>query len=190
MELFIDMARTECFHANEYALGSVTDACIVTEDVEFGMGIRCYSVRIGMERNIFVGSSILHMYSKYGDIKAAKRLFESSNEPNLGCWNAMVEGCVQCRYGLEAVNTVCFMHPKGVMDEFTLILAIHGLIVRKGFESTVTLMNSLINMYFNVGANEHAWTLFHRMEHKDIASWNTILSVSVTYQTGEHNPKD
>ncbi|KAF5754285.1 putative tetratricopeptide-like helical domain superfamily [Helianthus annuus] len=33
-------------------------------------------------------------------------------------------------------------------------------------------------MYFNVGANEHAWKLFHTMEHKDIASWNTILSVS------------
>ncbi|MFS8030955.1 putative tetratricopeptide-like helical domain superfamily [Helianthus anomalus] len=87
-----------------------------------------------MERNIFVGSSILHMYSKYEDIKAAKRLFESLNELNLGCWNAMVGGYVQCRYGLEAVNTVCFMHPKGVlMDEFTLIHAIHGLIVRKGY---------------------------------------------------------
>ncbi|KAI3812319.1 hypothetical protein L1987_17026 [Smallanthus sonchifolius] len=39
-------------------------------------------------------------------------------------------------------------------------------------------MNSLINMYFNVGASDHAWKLFQTMEHKDIASWNTILSVS------------
>ncbi|KAK9052606.1 hypothetical protein SSX86_029236 [Deinandra increscens subsp. villosa] len=194
MESFIEMKRVEYFHPNEFALGSVMKACNATGDVEFGLCVHCFSVKIGMERNIFVGSSILHMYSRYGDIEAAELLFESLKEPDLGCWNAMVGGYAQCGYGIEAIKVVSTIQFKGVlMDEFTLIHAlnaclitcdldfgsqIHGLIIRKGFESTITLMNSLINMYFNIGANDHAWKLFQTMDHRDIASWNTVLSVS------------
>ncbi|KAI3812318.1 hypothetical protein L1987_17025 [Smallanthus sonchifolius] len=102
-------------------------ACISMGDVEFGLCTHCYSIKIGMERNVFVGSSILHMYSKYGGIKAAKQLFESLNEPDLGCWNAMAGGYAQCGFGFEAINTVSSMHSKGVlMDEFTLIHALHA----------------------------------------------------------------
>ncbi|GKA30107.1 pentatricopeptide repeat-containing protein [Tanacetum coccineum] len=54
---------------------------------------------------------------------------------------------------------------------------IHGLIVHNGFESTITLMNSMIDMYAKSGAEYHAWKLFQTMEYKDIASWNTIFAV-------------
>lgn len=194
MESYIAMMRTGYFQSNEFALGSIMKACISIGAFDFGLCIHCFSVKIGMDRNVFVGSSLLYMYSKYGGIETAERLFEGLNSCDLGCWNAMVGAYVQCGHGLEAINTVSSVHSYGVlMDEFTFIHAlnacsltrdpdfgsqIHGLIVRNGSELMVTLMNSLIDMYFKTGANDHGWKLFQTMECKDIASWNTILSVS------------
>ncbi|PWA84957.1 Pentatricopeptide repeat-containing protein (mitochondrion) [Artemisia annua] len=193
MELFVNLVRNGCFAVNEFALGSVVKACVGTGDVEFGLCVHCFAVKIGLEGNVFVGSSVLHMYCKNGEIESAERLFESLSCADLGCWNAMVGGYAQCGYGLEATETVSSMHTKGVvMDEFTFIHAltacsithnldfgrqIHGLIVQNGFESTVTLMNSLIDMYAKSGAEYHAWKLFQTMEYKDVASWNTILAL-------------
>ncbi|KVH95801.1 pentatricopeptide repeat-containing protein At3g09040, mitochondrial-like [Cynara cardunculus var. scolymus] len=194
LDSFVYMIRTGYFLPNEFALGSIMKACISMGAIDFGLCIHCFSVKIGMDKNDFVASSILHMYSKYGGIEASEQFFKSLNGSDLGCWNAMVGGYAQCGYGLEAVNTVSSMHSKGVlMDEFTFIHAlnacsitseldfgsqIHGLIVRNGFESAITLTNSLIDMYFKTGANDHAWKLFETMEDKDMASWNTVLAVS------------
>ncbi|XP_071703527.1 pentatricopeptide repeat-containing protein At3g09040, mitochondrial-like [Rutidosis leptorrhynchoides] len=193
MEMFVDMIRTGYFQINEFALGSVMKACVSIGAFEFGLCVHCFAVKIGMERNDFVGSSLLNMYCKSGCIEVAERLFECLNDPDLGCWNAMVGGYVQCGYGLDAIDTVSSMHNEGLlMDEFTFIHAlnacsitcdlefgcqIHGLIVRNGFESTVTLMNSLIDMYFKTGVDDHAWKLFQAMKFKDISSLNTVLAV-------------
>ncbi|KAL7608310.1 hypothetical protein Lser_V15G10983 [Lactuca serriola] len=198
MGLFIEMMRTEYFMPNEFALSSIMKSGISMGAVEFCLCIHCISVKIGLENNVFVGSSILHMYSKYGAIEAAERLFESLNDSDLGSWNTMVGGYAQCGHSFEAINLVSSMHSKGVpTDEFTFIHAlnacsitsnldfgsqIHGQIVRKGFEAMVTLMNSLIDMYYKTNAKDHAWKLFETMENKDIATWNTILALSSVEQ--------
>ncbi|KAI3502057.1 hypothetical protein L1887_30088 [Cichorium endivia] len=198
VELFIGMMRTEYFMPNEYALGSIMKAGINMGAVEFCLCIHCVSVKIGLENNDFVGSSILHMYSKYGAIEEAERLFQSLNGSDLGTWNTMVGGYAQCGYGFKAINTVSSMHSKGVrMDEFTFIHAlnacsitsnldfgsqIHGQIVRNGYEAMITLMNSLIDMYFKTDAKDQSWKIFETMEDKDIASWNTILALSPVQQ--------
>nr|XP_043639807.1 pentatricopeptide repeat-containing protein At3g09040, mitochondrial-like [Erigeron canadensis] len=194
MEAFIGMMRTGYLRPNEFALGSVMKACVSKGAFEFGICVHCFSVKIGMESNVFVGSAILNMYARYGDIEAAERLFERLNGCDVGCWNAMVGAYAQREYGVEAIVAVSSMHSKGVlMDEFTYIHTlnacsvtsdfdfgsqIQGLIVRNGFESTVTIMNSLLDMYFKIGANDYAWRHFQTMGCKDVASWNTILSVS------------
>ncbi|GKA14215.1 pentatricopeptide repeat-containing protein [Tanacetum coccineum] len=95
-----------------------------------------------------------------------------------GLWFELCRSWLLECYGLEAIETVSSMHTKGVvMDEFTFIHAlnacsithnldfgsqIHGLIVHNGFESTITLMNSMIDMYAKSGAEYHAWKLFQR----------------------------
>ncbi|KAL4569962.1 hypothetical protein LXL04_025611 [Taraxacum kok-saghyz] len=199
LQLFINMTRTESFMPNEFALGSIMKAGINTGALEFCLCIHCFSIKIGLEKNNFVGSSILHMYSKYGDIKSAESLFESLNVgSDLACWNAMVGGYAQCGYGFEAKKTVSLMHLKRVViDELTFIHAlnassitcdmdfgsqIHGQIIRNGFEPMVTLMNSLIDMYFKTGSKDYSWKLFEKMEDKDISTWNTILALSSIQQ--------
>ncbi|GKA30106.1 pentatricopeptide repeat-containing protein [Tanacetum coccineum] len=75
MGLFVDLMRNGCFAVNEFALGSVMKACVGMGAVEFGLCVHCFAVKIGLEGNVFVGSSILHMYCKNGEIEEAERLF-------------------------------------------------------------------------------------------------------------------
>ncbi|KAI3728575.1 hypothetical protein L6452_17213 [Arctium lappa] len=204
LESFLDMIRTGCFLPNEFALGSTMKACISMGAIDFGLCIHCFSVKIGMEKNDFVASSILNMYSKYGDIESCEEFFKSLNGSDLGCWNAMVGGYAQCGYGLEAVNTVSSMQSKGVlMDEFTFIHAlnacsitsdldfgsqIHGLIVRNGFESTFYglavrlglngkphVSNCLINMFCRCNVKETARSIFDSLPLRNVQNWNEMI---------------
>ncbi|URD84017.1 Pentatricopeptide repeat-containing protein, partial [Musa troglodytarum] len=47
---------------------------------------------IGLDTNQFVGSALLWMHAKCGNIEDAELVFESIDEPDLACWNAIIEG--------------------------------------------------------------------------------------------------
>ncbi|KAK2972438.1 hypothetical protein RJ640_003864 [Escallonia rubra] len=191
VETYIGMTRTG-LTPNEFALGSVTKACTSMEYGELGLGIHCLALKIGMEKNPFVGSSILYMYAKFGVVDAAARVFEGVEGTDVGCWNAMIGGYAQCGCGFEAMKTVSVMHSLGVlMDELTFINAlngctvigtldfgnqIHGLVVSSGAELSTSVTNSLMDMYFKNGAKDPALKLFDAMQHKDVVSWNTAFS--------------
>ncbi|XP_026454445.1 pentatricopeptide repeat-containing protein At4g32430, mitochondrial-like isoform X1 [Papaver somniferum] len=53
---------------------------------------------------------------------------------------------------------------------------IHGLTISAGFNSYVTVHNSLISFYCKSGQFKQAFDIFRSLENPDIVSWNTILS--------------
>ncbi|XP_057961843.1 pentatricopeptide repeat-containing protein At3g09040, mitochondrial-like [Malania oleifera] len=191
LKVYVDMTRAG-LKPNQFALGSVTKACIAMSAKEFGLSIHCVALKIGMEKNQFVGSSILHMYAKSGNIEAAEWVFGHVDNLDIGCWNAMVGGYAECGLGFEAVKVVSFIRSIGVtMDNFTFINAlkgclvldnldfgreIHGLMIRSDVELSVSVMNSLMNMYFKNGGKDSALKVFNLMQGKDITSWNILFS--------------
>lgn len=193
LNTFVDMTRTGLL-PNEFALASVMKACTSIMADESGLCIHCFSLKIGMENNPFVGCSILHMYVNGGAIDSAERVFARMDSRDVGSWNAMIGGYAQCGCGSEALNAVSSMHSRGLpMDEFTFINAfngcsvvgaldfgrqIHGLIVKVGAEPSTSVMNSLMDMYFKNVEKESALKNFYAMQDKDVVSWNTIFTDS------------
>ncbi|KAI3984550.1 hypothetical protein MKX01_040427 [Papaver californicum] len=53
---------------------------------------------------------------------------------------------------------------------------IHGLAISSGFDSYVTVHNSLMSFYCKSGQFNRAFEIFRSLENPDIVSWNTILS--------------
>ncbi|XP_010249456.1 PREDICTED: putative pentatricopeptide repeat-containing protein At3g25970 [Nelumbo nucifera] len=190
LEIYMDMVRSG-FGTNEFALGSVLKGCANLGAVEFGSLVHCVALKMGMDMNAFVGSSILYMYAKYGDLESAIRVFESMDNCDVGCWNAMIGGYALNGCFHEAMKLVFLMHRKGIiMDQLTFINAlkgcsmsgglnlgrqIHGLMVRSKLECTPGI-NSLMYMYFKTGEHDSALKLFNKMEERDIISWNTVFS--------------
>ncbi|XP_077247158.1 pentatricopeptide repeat-containing protein At3g09040, mitochondrial-like [Tasmannia lanceolata] len=191
LELYVEMTRSG-FRPNEFAFGSVLKACAGLELIRFGSLLHCIGLKIGIDLNVFVGSSLLYMYAKCGDIEAAECLFGGMSDCDISCWNAMVGGYVCNDYSFEAMKLISFMHRKGIAaDQFTFTSAlkgcsisgdlkfgrqIHCLIVQNGMEYSSSVMNSLISMYFKAGRNDCALTVFNKMQRRDIISWNSLIS--------------
>lgn len=188
--LYLAMRRTGLV-PNEFALGCVTKGCAALGDKLLGQCIHSFVFRIGMEKNPFVGSSILNMYAKLGDIEDAEQVFEIMDN-HVGCWNTMIGGYAQCGYGFESLMIVSLMQYKGMhMDVFTFINAlkgclvvgnlsfgkqIHGLIIQSEVGFSTAVMNSLMDMYFKNGGELYALNIFDRLQDKDIISWNTVFA--------------
>lgn len=191
VEVFLDMLRTGVL-PNDFALGGVMKACNLTGASKFGLCVHSLSVKVGMEKNPFVASSIIHMYAKSGNIAAAELLFECLDNLDVGCWNAMSGAYAQCGQGFAAISILASIHSRDMpMDKFTFINAlkgcadmgnltygrqIHGLVVRCGVELCTSLVNSFINMYSKSNDKEAAMRLFHSLHKKDVISWNTVFS--------------
>ncbi|PKI63973.1 pentatricopeptide repeat-containing protein At3g09040, mitochondrial-like [Punica granatum] len=189
--LLSDMTRHR-FLPNEFALGSALKICIDLSAFEMGMSIHGYAVKIGVERNPFVGSSMLNFYSRLGSIEEAEAVFCSVNNPDTGCWNAMAGAYADCGLGLKAVELVSLMQAKGVhLDEFTFANALkgcslvgydnygrelHGLIVCSELGFSTSISNTLLHMYLKTGRKDSALKVFNMMHEKDIITWNTMFS--------------
>ncbi|XAR64572.1 hypothetical protein NMG60_11008305 [Bertholletia excelsa] len=196
LEVYLNLTRTGLM-PNEFALGSILKVCALVRACMLGMCVHSSALKIGMENNPYVGSSMLHMYAKCGVIEAARRIFEGLNIFDVGCWNAMVGAYAQSGCGFEAIKTVSLMHHKGmVMDKFTFIGAlkgssamydlnfgrqIHGLIVRSKMIPSTSVMNALLDMYFKNAETDCAFKIFDEMQERDIVSWNTVFSGSFQF---------
>ena len=59
-------------------------------------------------------------------------------------------------------------------------IQVHTMVIKNGFESTVFVCNSLINMYSKSGMVRDARVAFDSMEKRDEVSWNSMVAGYVT----------
>ncbi|KAK0580665.1 hypothetical protein LWI29_004819 [Acer saccharum] len=55
-------------------------------------------IRFGHTSDVYVISSVINMYSKYGSVDLARRVFDESLNKNVVCWTSLISG--YCRNGL------------------------------------------------------------------------------------------
>ncbi|OAY65696.1 Pentatricopeptide repeat-containing protein [Ananas comosus] len=152
VSLFRQMLRVG-FYPNEFALASVVSACESYEEIKFGVSLHSIALKLGIDRNPYVGSSVLLMYAKNRDTASADIAFECIFYRDLACWNSMVESYVLNGYGYNAMRT-------------------------NRFESYITVMNSLTDLYFTLGVKDVALKVFDNILEKDVVSWNTLISAA------------
>ncbi|KAG6532126.1 pentatricopeptide repeat-containing protein At3g09040, mitochondrial-like [Zingiber officinale] len=188
--LYIEMMRAG-FVPNEFSLASVMSACGVTGRSKFGNALHSVALKIGMDTNRFVGSTLLWMYAKCGNIEAAELAFEIICDPDLACWNAIIEGYALNGDIFNAMKSFSFASQIGLNpDQCTYISTlkgcqvigdlrcgqtVHCVVIRNEFQSNTTVMNSLADMYFRTGRKNSALKVFHQICIKDNSSWNTAI---------------
>ncbi|GLT72804.1 hypothetical protein SLA2020_447080 [Shorea laevis] len=71
--------------------------------VEIGRKVHGEVVVSGLESDIYVGNSLLAMYSKFGDMGMARMLFDRMLERDLASWNTIITGYVKNENPKEAL---------------------------------------------------------------------------------------
>lgn len=134
----------------------------------------------------------MHMYSRFGAVRDAEKVFVEMPERDSGAWNAMVSGFCQNGMAADAVRVFSAMVAEGVrvdrvtfasvlpvcapLDDLLLGLAIHVFAIKQGLDVELFVSNALIDMYAKMGCIEGARQKFDDMLDRDLVSWNSIIS--------------
>ncbi|KAJ4835796.1 hypothetical protein Tsubulata_029230 [Turnera subulata] len=149
------------------------------------------------ERNVIASNSMIVLFGKKGHVLEARRLFNEMEERDLVSWSALISCYEQNEMHEEALVMFKEMTGEGiVMDEVVVLSvlaacahlsavevgkSVHGLAVKYGIESFVSLQNALIHMYSTCGDLVAAESLFTGGCSSDVISWNSMISGYLKY---------
>ncbi|XP_057958735.1 pentatricopeptide repeat-containing protein At4g33170-like [Malania oleifera] len=122
----------------------------------------------------------------------ATKLYLSEDDSDVILWNKALSKYLQAGDNQAAVESFANLRRSNVdYDDVTLVVIlavvlgsgdlelgqqIHGLSLKSGFNSVVSVANSLINMYAKMGCVYYAQKVFTNMEELDLVSWNSMIS--------------
>ena len=143
------------------------------------------------EPNVFSFNALIAAYTKESLIHVARHLFDQIPQPDLVSFNTLINAYADRGDTLSALSLFREMREMGlVMDGFTfsgvitaccnhvgLIRQLHSLAFSSGFDSYVSVKNSLLTYYSKNGILEEAEMVFNGMgeEVRDEVSWNSMI---------------
>eukprot|EP00250_Pteridium_aquilinum_P018507 c24117_g17_i1 orf=213-1157(+) len=152
--------QEEDVYPNSYTLVAVLKACKRLEDVQ---GVHVDVAEKGFEKDLFVGSSLIDVYAKYGAVLDAHEVFNKLPGRNIVSWTALIAGYAEHGYGKEALRCLERMASEGVPpDIITYVCSLkacgciraidkgqelHAEAIVKDLEGDVFLGSTLVDMY-------------------------------------------
>ncbi|XP_059644384.1 pentatricopeptide repeat-containing protein At4g33170 [Cornus florida] len=107
---------------DEYTFATLIKASSYLTALEPGRQIHANLIKSDCASDPFVGTSLIDMYAKCGNIEDSYCLFKSIDVRNIALWNAMLVGLAQHGHGREALNVFKDMKHHGIKpDRVTFI---------------------------------------------------------------------
>ncbi|KQK11448.1 pentatricopeptide repeat-containing protein At4g19220, mitochondrial [Brachypodium distachyon] len=116
--------KMEKFVPNEMCTVSIICACTQLRDVRHGKSIHGHVVKSDLQNNVFLSASLVDMYSKCGRLDIAVRVFESSTEKSIACWNSMISAFGFHGHGLRSIELFCSMIHSGMKATRSTFIAL------------------------------------------------------------------
>ncbi|CDP04327.1 unnamed protein product [Coffea canephora] len=196
--LFVEMLR-DGFVPNQFTLGSVLKAATAVGEME-GRQIHAVCLKSGHGDDVYVGSALVDMYAKCGQMEEAKVVFDGLMSKNEVCWNALIAGHARKSEAAIAVRLFSEMKKAGFeATHFTYssVFAacasigaleqgkwVHGHLVKSGLKLIAFVGNTLLDMYGKAGSIEDAHKVFDRLVKRDVVSWNSMLTACAQHGLG------
>ncbi|KAF5750680.1 putative pentatricopeptide repeat-containing protein [Tripterygium wilfordii] len=188
LSLFLQMLKSE---PNEFTFATVLTSCLDASGLELGRQIHSLIIKKNFDSHIFVGSSLLDMYAKSGEIHAARGVFECLPERDVVSCTAIISGYAQLNLDEEAIELFRRLQREGMSSNYVTYVSVltalsglaalkygkqvHGHVLRCKLPFYVILQNSLIDMYSKCGSLTYARRTFDNMPERTVISWNAIL---------------
>ncbi|KDP34011.1 hypothetical protein JCGZ_07582 [Jatropha curcas] len=107
---------------DEYTFATLVKASSCLTALEQGRQIHANVIKLDCASDPFVGTSLIDMYAKCGNIEDAYCLFKRMNVRNIVLWNAILVGLAQHGHGEEALDLFKEMKSHDIHpDRFTFI---------------------------------------------------------------------
>ncbi|KAK4350636.1 hypothetical protein RND71_029949 [Anisodus tanguticus] len=138
LELFREM-QMEGVKPNEVTIVCVLSACAQLGALELGKWVHSYVEKYNIEVNHIVGSALVNMYSRCGDIDEAVHIFEDLKARDVTTYNSMIVGYALNGKSIEAIKLFQLMIREGIKPTSITFSGVlnacsHGGLVDVGFE--------------------------------------------------------
>ena len=126
LELLINMHRNG-LNLNTYTVGSVLKACCINTDIGIMCGEMLHGciIKLELDADIVVGTVMLDMYGKKGELNSAIKIFKIMPKRNIVMYNAMISGFIEAeRKSKECANEACslFCNTKVGIEAFKIYI--------------------------------------------------------------------
>ncbi|KAJ8900491.1 hypothetical protein K2173_025268 [Erythroxylum novogranatense] len=191
LDIFLKMLLS-CSGSDEVVLQDVIAAASLAEELKFGLGCHVYAAKAGFLAFVSVGTALLQMYGKYGELQSAWKLLNELSEKDNIAWNAMISVYAQEGQPQNALNVLKQMVSQNEKpDEVSFVSLLkacsatgdqalgesfHGYVIKAGYTSNAYLASALIDLYCKLGKIEEGEALFNEISTKDLICWSSMIT--------------
>ncbi|KAJ4973419.1 hypothetical protein NE237_006593 [Protea cynaroides] len=190
IELFVEARRATDLRPTESTFGSIIKACSnFTREV--GEQMHGFVLKTGLDSNCFVGTSLVDMYGKLGDMGSSLKNFHSIASIDLALYNSMIVGFSSNDLHETALRFFGELKSKGFSPDgctFSSVLKacgglnylelgriIHGVVLKSVFQRDLVINSALIDMYMKCGHIEESYRLFESMPERNAVVYNSMI---------------
>ncbi|KAL5717091.1 hypothetical protein ACHQM5_010163 [Ranunculus cassubicifolius] len=189
---------------DEFIIASLLKWCSLQLDLEIGKVLHSQIIKLDLLSDSYVVSSLMDMYSKCEIPKAAKRIFERIEYKSMVIWAVIISGFCSNGWFDGALNLFCRMLFERIeVNEYvyTSVLTaclglgdlrkakeIHGNIIRTGYATNLSILNTLVNLYSKLCHPRQALGLCCFIPETEI-SWGLLIEACTRIEDYQTNLK-
>ncbi|PIA41933.1 hypothetical protein AQUCO_02100046v1 [Aquilegia coerulea] len=203
LEVFYEMLKEREVEFNDVTLSTVLLACAHAGALQLGKCIHDQVIKLGLDENVFVGTSVIDMYCKCGRVETARKAFNCMKEKNVKSWTAMISGYGMHGQAKESLEVFYEMQKNGVKPNYITFVSVlaacsHAGLVEEGrhwfrtmntkfdIEPGVEHYGCMVDLLGRAGCLNEAYHLIKGMKVKpDFVVWGALLGACKVHKNVE-----
>eukprot|EP01018_Ginkgo_biloba_P011979 Gb_15588 [translate_table: standard] len=201
----LHLMHQQDFRVDSSTYGCLLQACVDKNALTEGKCIHDCIKRDGIDTDRFLGNHLINMYSKFGNVVAARQVFDEIPARNLVSWSAMIAGYAQNGHCKQALQAFCGMLYAGIKPNqfiFASVLRacsnpsnlqpgkqVHACIIKSEYNSNVLLGSALVNMFIKCGSIRDSRNAFDKLPERNVISWTAMMVGYAQNGNGEESLK-
>ncbi|KAF2307331.1 hypothetical protein GH714_026398 [Hevea brasiliensis] len=190
--MFCNMVRSE-MNPDEFTVSSVLKACKGMKSLSCGVLVHGFAIKHGIQGFIYVDNALMDMYATCcASMRDACMVFRGIELKNPVSWTTLIAGYTHGgngHHGLQVFRQMLLEEAESNPYSFSIAIRacasigcqnygkqIHTAVIKHGCESSLPVMNSIVDMYCRCGCLSEANQYFHEMTQKDLITWNTLIA--------------
>uniref|UniRef100_A0ACD6A261 Uncharacterized protein n=1 Tax=Avena sativa TaxID=4498 RepID=A0ACD6A261_AVESA len=191
LQMFAAMV-SEGFFPNEFTVCSILKACAEEKALRCGKQLHGAVVKKLYKDDIHVGSALVTMYARNGEVLDAQAVFDMMPRRNTITWTSLISGYAQSGHGEKAIllfrqmktrrvsvnnlTIVGLLSACGSIRSLSLGKELHAQIIKNSLQENLQIGSTLVWCYCKCGEYTYAARILEEMPDRDAISWTAMIS--------------